>query len=288
MNTLKTVLLMTVLMVFFVFVGGLIGGRNGMYIAFGIAFAMNIFSYWFSSSIVLKMYGAKEVTEAEYPALHRLVRNLATRANIPMPKVCVMQSATPNAFATGRNPQHAVVAVTTAIMGILTEDELEGVLAHELAHINGRDILIGTVAATMAGAIMMLADMARWAAIFGGGHNSDDENNSNPLGMVGMIVISILAPLAATVIQMAISRSREYRADEEGGRLCGRPLSLASALEKISKGVAYHPMEEAKPATAHMMIMNPFSAKGALNLFSTHPPVEERVKRLREQARGMR
>jgi len=287
MNTLKTVLLMSALMVFFVFIGGLIGGRTGMYIAFGMAFAMNIFSYWFSSSIILKMYGAKEVSEAEYPALYRMVRNLSARAGIPMPKVCVMQSATPNAFATGRNPKHGVVAVTTAIMGLLTEDELEGVIAHELAHINGRDILIGTVAATIAGAVMMLADMARWSAILGGMNNNDEENQ-NPLGMVGMIVVSILAPLAAMLIQMAISRSREYRADEEGGHLCGRPLSLASALEKISKGVEYRPMEEARPATAHMMIMNPFSAGKMMSLFSTHPPVEERVKRLREQARGQR
>lgn len=287
MNTLKTVLLMTLLMVFFVFIGGLIGGRNGMYIAFAMAFMMNIFSYWFSDKMVLRMYGAKEVTEAEYPALYRSVRNLANRGHLPMPKVYVMQSGTPNAFATGRNPEHAAVAVTTAIMGLLTEDELEGVLAHELSHISGRDILIGTVAATIAGAIMMLASMARWAAIFGGG-SRDDENNSNPIGIAGMVIASIIAPLAATMIQMAISRSREYRADEEGGRLCGRPLSLASALEKISKGVEYHPMDDAQPATAHMFIMNPFSVGGIMNLFSTHPPVEERVKRLREQARGMR
>lgn len=287
MNTLKTVLLMTLLMVFFVFVGDLIGGRRGMYIAFAMAFAMNVFSYWFSDKLVLRMYSAHEVTEAEYPALYRIVRNLATRGHLPMPKVYVIQSATPNAFATGRNPQHAAVAVTTAIMGLLTEDELEGVLAHELSHVSGRDILIGTVAATIAGAIMMLADMARWAAIFGGGRR-DDEEGGSPLGMAGMIVASIIAPLAATMIQMAISRSREFRADQEGGRLCGRPLSLASALEKISKGVEYHPMENASPATAHMFIMNPFSASGMLNLFSTHPPVEERIKRLREQARGMR
>lgn len=287
MNTLKTVLLMTGLMAFFIVVGGLIGGRNGMYIAFGMAFLMNIFSYWFSDKMVLRMYNAKEVTEAEYPALYRMVRNLATKGNMPMPKVYVMQSGTPNAFATGRNPSHAAVAVTTAIMGLLTEDELEGVIAHELSHIGGRDILIGTIAATIAGAIMMLADMARWAAIFGG-HRGDDEENSNPLGMVGMIAVSIIAPLAAMMIQMSISRSREYRADEEGARLCGKPLSLASALDKISNGVAYHPMDDAKPATAHMFIMNPFSARGMMNLFSTHPPVEERIARLREIARGAR
>ncbi|MGE4318467.1 MAG: zinc metalloprotease HtpX [Deferribacterales bacterium] len=287
MNTLKTVLLMTLLMAFFVFVGGLIGGQRGMYIAFTIAFLMNIFSYWFSDKMVLAMYRAKEVTEADYPALYRIVRNLANKGGLPMPKVYVMQSGTPNAFATGRNPSHAAVAVTTAIMGMLTEDELEGVIAHELSHIGGRDILIGTVAATIAGAVMMLADMARWAAIFGGGHR-DDENNGSPLGMVAMIMVSILAPIGAMLIQMAISRSREYRADEEGARLCGKPLSLASALDKISNGVAYHPMDDAKPATAHMFIMNPFSARGAMNLFSTHPPVEERIKRLREIARGAR
>lgn len=287
MNTFKTVLLMTLLMVFFVFVGDLIGGRRGMYIAFFMAFAMNIFSYWFSDKMVLRMYNAQEVTEAAYPQLYRIVRNLATRGHLPMPKVYVMQSATPNAFATGRNANHAAVAVTTAIMGMLTEDELEGVLAHELSHIGGHDILIGTVAATFAGAIMMLASMARWAAIFGGS-SRDDENNSNPMGIAGMIVASIVAPLAATMIQMAISRSREYRADQEGGRLCGRPLSLASALEKISRGVEYNPMNDASPSTAHMFIMSPFSAEGMMNLFSTHPPVEERVKRLREQARGIR
>lgn len=287
MNTLKTVLLMTGLMAFFIVVGGLIGGRNGMYIAFGMAFLMNIFSYWFSDKMVLRMYNAKEVSEAEYPALYRMVRNLAAKGGMPMPKVYVMQSGTPNAFATGRNPSHAAVAVTTAIMGMLNEDELEGVIAHELSHIGGRDILIGTIAATIAGAIMMLADMARWAAIFGG-TRSDDEENSSPLGMVAMIAVSIIAPIAAMMIQMSISRSREYRADEEGARLCGKPLSLASALDKISNGVAYNPMDDAKPATAHMFIMNPFSARGMMNLFSTHPPVEERIARLREIARGAR
>ena len=286
MNTLKTILLMTLLMAFFVFIGGLIGGQRGMVIAFVMASVMNVFSYWFSDKMVLAMYRAKEVTEAEYPALYRIVRNLAQKGHLPMPKVYVMQSGTPNAFATGRNPSHSAVAVTTAIMGMLNDDELEGVLAHELSHIGGRDILIGTVAATIAGAIMMLADMARWAAIFGG--HRDDEENSSPLGMVAMIVVSIFAPLAAMLIQMAISRSREYRADEEGARLCGKPLALASALDKISNGVQYHPMEDAKPATAHMFIMNPFSARGAMNLFSTHPPVEERIKRLREIARGAR
>jgi heat shock protein HtpX len=277
-NSIKTIFLMTGLMIFFVFIGGLIGGRNGMMIAFIFALGMNFFSYWFSDKMVLKMYRAKEVTENEAPELYSIVRGLVEKANMPMPKVYIMQNPTPNAFATGRNPKHAAVAVTTGILQILDRDELEGVLAHELAHIHGRDILIGTIAATIAGAVMILADIAKWSMIFGG---SDDEDN--PLGFIGVLVAAIVAPIAAMLIQMAISRSREYLADERGAKLSGKPLALASALHKISYGVEHAPMD-AKPATAHMFIMNPFSGRKVANLFSTHPPVEERIARLQAMA----
>ncbi len=277
-NNFKTALLMTGLMVFFVAIGGLLGGRTGMIMAFIFAFGMNIFSYWFSDKLVLKMYRAKEVTEADAPNLYAIVRKLAERGGLPMPKVYIINNPTPNAFATGRNPQHAAVAVTTGILQLLDNDELEGVLGHELAHVKGRDILIGTVAATIAGAIMMLANWAKWAMIFGG---RDDEDN--PLGAVGAILAMIIAPIAAMLIQMAISRSREYLADERGAHLSGKPLALASALQKISYGVQNIPMD-AQPATAHMFIMNPLSGRSLMNLFSTHPPVEERIKRLQAMA----
>lgn len=277
-NNFKTALLMTGLMVFFVAIGGLLGGRTGMIMAFIFAFGMNIFSYWFSDKLVLKMYRAKEVTEADAPNLYAIVRRLAERGGLPMPKVYIINNPTPNAFATGRNPQHAAVAVTTGILQLLDNDELEGVLGHELAHVKGRDILIGTVAATIAGAIMMLANWAKWAMIFGG---RDDEDN--PLGAVGAILAMIIAPIAAMLIQMAISRSREYLADERGAHLSGKPLALASALQKISYGVQNIPMD-AQPATAHMFIMNPLSGRSLMNLFSTHPPVEERIKRLQAMA----
>ncbi|PLX67035.1 MAG: protease HtpX [Denitrovibrio sp.] len=278
-NTLKTGLLMVLLTVLFILVGGAIGGRGGVVFAFGFAMVMNFASYWFSHTIVLKMYKAKEVTEAEQPVLYRIVRDLATRGQLPMPKVYVMNNPTPNAFATGRDPQHGVVAVTTGIMQLLDEDELDGVIAHELAHIHGRDILIGTIAATFAGAIMMLASMARFSAMFGGLSNDDDEGG-NPLGIVVVIIVSILAPVAAMLVQMAISRSREYIADERGANLSGKPRSLASALAKISGGVQHVPMEDANAATVHMFIMNPLSGKSMQSMFSTHPPVEERIKRL--------
>ena len=279
-NTLKTGLLMVLLTVLFILVGGAIGGRGGVIFAFGFAMIMNFASYWFSHTIVLKMYKAKEVTEAEQPVLYRIVRELATKGQLPMPKVYIMNNPTPNAFATGRNPEHGVVAVTTGIMQLLNDDELEGVIAHELAHIHGRDILIGTIAATFAGAIMMLADWARFAAMFGGFSNSDDDEGGNPLGIVVVIIVSILAPMAAMLVQMAISRSREYIADERGASLSGKPNALASALVKISGGVQQVPMEKANAAPAHMFIMNPISGKSMMSLFSTHPPVEERIKRL--------
>jgi heat shock protein HtpX len=278
-NVLKTAFFMGLLTLLFMFVGSALGGRGGMTIAFMIAVAMNFFSYWYSDKLVLKMYRAVEVNEAEAPGIHSIVRNLTTRGGLPMPKIYVIHSANPNAFATGRNPEHAAVAVTTGIVDLLTEDELEGVLAHELAHVHGRDILIGTIAATFAGAIMMAASWARWAFMFGGMRGDDDEGGS-PLGAVGAIVALIVAPVAAMVIQMAISRSREYLADARGAKLCGKPHALANALRKISGGVQAHPIESGSPATAHMFIMNPFSARQAMNLFSTHPPVEDRIAKL--------
>jgi len=283
-NTFKTALFLTVLTLLFMTVGGLLGGSSGMMLAFVLAFGMNMFSYWFSDKIVLKMYKAKEISETEAPELYNIVKRLTIKGDLPMPKVYVIQSPNPNAFATGRNPEHAAVAVTTGILKLLDNSELEGVLGHELAHVKGRDILIGTIAATFAGAIMMLANMAKWAMIFGGFRDND---NRNPLGMIGVIVAMVLAPIAAMLVQMAISRSREYIADQRGATLSGNPLALASALEKISYGVKKAPLN-ANQATAHMFIMNPLSGKKNMaNLFSTHPPVEERIRRLNKQAKGL-
>lgn len=280
-NTLKTVFFMTLLTILFILLGGMLGGRTGMMLAFIFALGMNFFSYWFSDKLVLSIYRAKEVTEAEAPELYSIVRNLAQKGGLPMPKVYIMKNPTPNAFATGRNPKNAAVAVTTGILQLLNRDELEGVIGHELAHVYGRDILIGTIAATFAGAIMMLADWARWAMIFGGSRDDED----NPLKAVGAIVAMIIAPIAALLVQMAISRSREYLADQRGAALSGNPKALASALKKIAYGVETMPMD-AKPATAHMFIMNPLSGRSLMNLFSTHPPVEERIKRLERMAYG--
>jgi heat shock protein HtpX len=274
-NALKTTFLLAVLTVLFVLVGKAIGGQSGMVFAFGLAIVMNVGSYWFSDKIVLRMYGAREVTEAEAPQLHGMVRRLATAAGTPMPKVCIIPQESPNAFATGRNPAHAAVAVTEGILRILSPDELEGVLAHEMAHVKNRDILIGTVAATLAGAIMMLANMARFAAIFGVGGRDDREGG----GGLELLLMAILAPLGAMLVQMAVSRSREYLADETGARFCGRPEALARALEKISGWSRQVPMD-ASPATAHMFILSPLSGGGLKSLFSTHPPVEKRIERL--------
>ncbi|MBP2668932.1 MAG: Heat shock protein, Metallo peptidase, family [Deltaproteobacteria bacterium] len=274
-NTLKTTFLLAVLTILFVLVGKAIGGQSGMVIAFGLAIVMNVGSYWFSDKIVLRMYRAREVTEAEAPQLHGTVRRLATAAGVPMPKVCIIPEESPNAFATGRNPAHAVVAVTEGIVRILSPEELEGVLAHEMAHVKNRDILIGTVAATLAGAIMMMAHMARFAAIFGGGSRDDREGG----GGLELLVMAILAPLGAMLVQMAVSRSREYLADETGARFCGRPEALARALEKIAGWSRQVPMH-ASPATAHMFILSPLSGGGLMSLFSTHPPVEKRIERL--------
>jgi heat shock protein HtpX len=275
MNALKTTFLMALLMVLAVFIGYTIGGNGGMMIAFIFALGMNLVSYWFSDKIVLKMYKAAEITESESPRLFAVVRDLSQRAGLPMPKVYLIPTDTPNAFATGRNPERAAVAVTRGIMNILTENELRGVLGHELAHIKHRDILIGTIAAVFAGAISMLAHMAQWAAIFGGGR-SDNERGGGGLGLLAM---AIVAPIAALLIQMAISRSREYLADEDGARFHGNPRDLASALAKLQRGAERMPMQ-ATPATAHMFIVNPLTGGGLMSLFSTHPPMEERIKRL--------
>jgi heat shock protein HtpX len=274
-NRIKTILLLTGLTVFLVFMGKLIGGQSGMYVAFLLALAMNFFSYWFADKIVLKMYGAQEVSPAEAPDLHRMVEELSREAGIPKPKVCIIPDETPNAFATGRNPEHGVVAVTEGIMRLLTPTELKGVLAHEIGHIQHRDILIQTVAATLAGAIMILANMVKWGALLG---SSSEDNRGT--GLLGTLALAIIAPIAATLVQMAISRSREYLADEAGAHFSHNPESLARALEKLAYGVQAVPMD-ANPATAHMFIVNPLTGSSLMNLFSTHPPIEERVARLR-------
>ena len=277
-NVFKTGLLLAVLTAMLVLLGGAIGGQQGMVIAFVIALAMNFFSYWFSDKIVLAAYGAKPIDEAEAPRLYAIVHRLATRAGIPMPRVYMVPSETPNAFATGRNPQHAVVAVTEGIMRILDEEELEGVLAHELSHVKNRDVLISTIAATLAGAITYLAHMAQWAAMFGGRSRDDEEGGSNP---IAMILLAILAPIAAMLVQMAVSRSREFQADATGAQVAGKPWGLAKALEKLQMANEAVPMANATPATAHLFIVNPLSGQTLMRLFSTHPPLEERIARLR-------
>lgn len=278
MNSIKSVLLLGALTGLLMFIGGIFGGKGGVVIAFLFAMVMNFGAYWFSDKLILKMYRAQEVTERQAPELYALVRNLAMKALMPMPKVYIIPEETPNAFATGRNEDHAVVAVTQGILRILSRDELEGVLAHELTHIKNKDMLIGSIAATLAGAIVMLANMAQWAAIFGGGRSDDEEGGGG--NMVGLILMAVLAPLAATLIQMAISRSREYLADEGGAKISGKPYSLAGALEKLSRASQAMPMD-AKPATAHLFIVNPLTGQAFMNLFSTHPPLAERIARLR-------
>jgi heat shock protein HtpX len=275
MNQIKTFILMALLTVLLVWVGSLVGGRSGAIYFLIFAAVMNFGIYWFSDRIVLKMYRAKPVTEAEQPGLYRIVRELALRGNIPVPKVYIIPQDAPNAFATGRNPQHAAVAVTTGIMRLLNEDELKGVLAHELSHVRHRDILIGTIAATIAGAISMIASVARWGAIFGGG----DDREGGAAQLVIMLVLTTLAAFAAFLIQLAISRSREYHADEGGAQLSGNPLYLARALGKLDAGTKRIPMQ-VNPSTAHMFIVNPLTAKGIQGLFSTHPPIEKRIARL--------
>ena len=276
-NMLKTGVLLGVLTALFVVIGYALGGQQGMVVAFALAVAMNMFSYWFSDKIVLAMYGARPISEAEAPRLYAIVRRLATRAQIPMPPVYLIPTDAPNAFATGRSPDHAAVAVTEGIMRILDEDELEGVLAHELSHVRNRDVLISTIAATLAGAITYLAHMMQWAAFFGGGRSSDDEEGGSPWAM---LLLAILAPFAAMLVQLAVSRAREYQADASGARLAGRSSGLAKALEKLETAARAEPMP-ANPATAHLFIVNPLSGQTLMRLFSTHPPIEERVRRLR-------
>ncbi len=283
MNFFKTTILLAVLTAMLVFAGDALGGRSGAITALIFAGIMNFVTYWFSDKIVLMMYRAKPVTEADAPELYAITRDLTMKAGLPMPKVYIMGNETPNAFATGRNPGHAAVAVTTGIMRLLTREELTGVLAHELAHIQNRDILISTIAATIAGAISYLAHMAQWAAMFGG--TRDNEREGNP---IALIVMMIVAPLAAMIIQMAISRSREYGADMGGARICGNPLSLANALRKLEYANKRIPMVGANAATSHMFIVNPLSGGSLLRLFSTHPPIEERIKRLEAMAGGPR
>ena len=284
MKTLKTAFLLTVLTLLFIAIGGLLGGRSGMIMAFTFALIMNFITYWFSDKIVLAMYRAKPVTEAEQPDLVRTVRHLAQLGDMPMPKVYIIPTQTPNAFATGRSPSHAAVAATEGILQMLEPEELTGVLAHELSHVKNRDILISTIAAAVAGAIYMLADMARWSMMWGG--QRDRDRNNGALQLVLMMVIAVIAPIAAMLVQMAISRAREYQADESGARLCRKPLALASALKKIHMMATRQPME-ANPATAHLFIVNPLSARGLTNLFSTHPPVERRVEILENLARRL-
>ncbi len=279
-SRIRTTLLLAVLTVLIIWIGNMIGGRQGMYIAFILAFVMNIGSYWFSDKIVLAMYHAQPIDENQAPELYRIVRELAAEAHLPMPRVYMIPEEAPNAFATGRNPENAVVAVTEGIMRILTPSEIKGVLAHELGHVKNRDILVSSIAATLAGAVMILAHMAQWAAIFGGGRSSDEDRGG---GILGLIVTAILAPIAATLIQLAISRSREYLADETGAHLAHNPEGLARALEKLAMASERMPMD-ANPSTAHMFIVNPLSGRTMANLFSTHPPIEERIRRLR----GMR
>lgn len=274
MNNIKTMFLLVTLTLILVWAGGAFGGKHGMTIALIFALGLNLFAYWFSDKLVLRMYGAKQVTEADAPELYGIVRRLSQKAQMPMPKVYLIEGDQPNAFATGRNPKHAAVAVTTGIMRILNRDELIGVIGHELAHISHRDILISTIAATIAGAISYLAQMAQWAAIFG--NRSDDEEGGSP---VAALVMMIVGPIAALIIQMAISRSREYVADEGGARLAGNPRYLSSALRKLHMASQQIPMQ-ATPATSHMFIVNPLSGGGLLKLFSTHPPMEERIARL--------
>jgi heat shock protein HtpX len=281
MNTVKTVGLMVLLMALLMLVGQWLGGEQGLFIAFAFSMLMNFGMYWFSDKIVLMSYGARQVNEEESPRLYSIVRKLAQQAELPMPKIYIIPGDTPNAFATGRNPDHAAVAATEGILRMLSDDEIEGVLGHELAHVKHRDILTSTLVAAMAGAIMLLARMAMFAAIFGGGGR--DRDNSNPLG--GLLIL-ILAPVAAMMIQFAISRSREFAADEGGAKISGRPLSLANALRKLEAGVQRHPMPNAGTATAHLFIVNPLRGGRVAKLFSTHPPTEERIARLEHMAMG--
>jgi heat shock protein HtpX len=287
MNGLRTTILLAALTALVVWIGQMVGGPNGAVIALVMAGAMNFFSYWFSDKIVLKMYGGQEVTANDDPELYGLVNDLAARAGLPMPKVYVIPEETPNAFATGRNPEHAAVAVTHGIRRILNKRELAGVLGHELSHVKHRDILISSIAATLAGAISYLAYMAQWGMLLGGRDRDDEGGGSNILGLLFMMIV---APLAAMLIQMAVSRSREYMADEGGAKVTGDPLALASALRKLHMGAQNIPLQTNQAtanATAHMFIVNPLTGGGLANLFSTHPAMEERIARLEAMAQNL-
>src|SRR5258708_3572816 len=273
-NTLKTTALLAALSALLILIGDALGGRGGMLLFFGLAVVLNMGAYWFSGEIALRMAGAGEVTPEQAPDLHRVVEELARYAHLPKPRVAIIDSPSPNAFATGRNASHAVVAVTTGILGILSRDELAGVLAHEMGHVRNHDILISSIAATVAGAITMLAHAAQWAMIFGGGRDNEDTNWLEALALI------IFAPIAAMLIQLAISRSREYAADETGARVVGNPESLARALEKLEMATSVRPLP-VNPAVAHMFIVNPLKGMNFAGLFSTHPPLEERIRRLR-------
>lgn len=289
MSTLKTTVLLAALTGLLMAVGSFFGGAKGMTFMFVVSILMNFVSYWYSDKIVLSMYGAREVTPQQAPDLIRMVSNLAQRAKIPMPKVYIIDTDVPNAFATGRNPEHAAVAATTGIMRALTYEELEGVMAHELSHVKNRDTLISTVVASIAGVITMIANIAQWTALLGMGRSSDDEGNGIS-GILEFVFLVVLAPLAATLIQLGISRSREYLADETGGSISGNPLALASALQKIEYYAKHQLMPDATPATSHMFIVNPLTGAGSwmMSLFSTHPLTEQRVARLKEQAKRVR
>lgn len=290
MNGFRTTILLAMLTALVVWIGQMVGGPNGAVMALILAGAMNFFSYWFSDKIVLKMYGGQEISANDDPELYSLVQELAGKASLPMPKVYVIPEDTPNAFATGRNPEHAAVAVTQGIRRILNKRELAGVLGHELAHVQHRDILISSIAATLAGAISYMAQMAQWAAIFGGGRRSDDEESNGGGGIFGLLFMMIVAPMAAMLIQMAVSRSREYLADAGGAKISGDPLALASALKKLHMGAQNIPLQVSpatQNATAHMFIMSPLSGGSFASLFSTHPAMEERVARLEAMARDM-
>ncbi|MGB9712827.1 MAG: zinc metalloprotease HtpX [Dissulfurimicrobium sp.] len=281
-NLLKTTVLLAALTALFLAVGKAIGGNQGMTVALVMAGVMNFGAYWFSDKLALAMAGAVEVSETDEPELHAVVRDLARKAGLPKPRVYIIHTETPNAFATGRNPERAAVAVTEGILRLLSKDELEGVISHELGHVKNRDILISSIAAMIAGAISYLANMAQWAMLFGGFRRSDDDDSG---GVIGVLVMMIVAPIAAMLIQMAISRSREFLADATGAKICGRPLALAGALKKLEDWNHRLPMD-VNPATAQMYIVNPLTSGALANLFSTHPPIEERIRRLNEMAMG--
>ncbi len=280
MNTIKTVILMTLMMVLLMLVGSLVGGEQGVIVAFIFSLILNFGAYWFSDKIVLMMYRAKEVSEAESPRLFSLVTRIASQAQLPMPRLYIIPVETPNAFATGRNPNNAAVGVTEGIMKILNDNELEGVLAHEFSHIKNRDILTGTIVATLVGTITFIARMAGWSMMFAG------RGDRRASGGITELVLLIVAPIAAVLIQLAISRSREFAADEGAAQISGRPLSLAAALQKLERGVERLPMGNVSPSSAHMFIVNPLRGRGIMKLFSTHPPISERIERLQKLAMG--